>query len=139
MVPIVERQQIVPNLHELIVEAPDVANSIQPGQFVIVRPEVTGERIPLTVADWDVDRGTITTIFMQVGASTSKLARLKAGDTLPTCAGPLGQPSAIENFGTVLGVGGCYGIGSLFPVMRAMAEAGNEVHMMLEARSSYLF
>ena len=138
MVAVLERRQIVPNLHELTVEAPEVARSILPGQFVIVRPDERGERIPLTVADWDRERGTVTVLFMQAGASTAKLARLAGGGTLPTCAGPLGRPSEIANYGTVLGVGGCYGIGSLYPVMRAMAEAGNEVHMLLEGRSSYL-
>jgi ferredoxin--NADP+ reductase len=136
--PVIERRQIVPNLHELVVEAPEVARSVRPGQFVIVRPDERGERTPLTVADWDRDRNTVTTVFLQVGASTAKLARLKAGDTIPTFAGPLGVPSPIENWGTVLCIGGCYGIASVFPIARALAAAGNEVHVLLEARSSYL-
>src|SRR5512139_1488893 len=135
---VIERRMIVPNLHEFVVEAPEVAKSISPGNFVIVRPDETGERVPLTVADWDTEAGTVTCIFMQVGASTSKLARLKPGDTIPTFAGPLGRETEIAHFGTVLCVGGCYGIGSVYPIARALKEKGNTIVSMLEARSSYL-
>ena len=135
---IIERRMIVPNLHEFTVEAPNVVESVQPGNFIIVRPDELGERIPLSVADWDRQAGTVTSIFMQVGASTAKLARLKAGDTIPTCAGPLGRETEIGEFGTVLCVGGCYGIGSIYPLARALKEASNEVYALLEARSSYL-
>ncbi len=135
---IIERRMIVPNLHEFTVEAPNVVESVQPGNFIIVRPDELGERIPLSVADWDRQAGTVTSIFMQVGASTAKLARLKAGDTIPTCAGPLGRETEIGEFGTVLCVGGCYGIGSIYPIARALKEASNEVYALLEARSSYL-
>jgi len=135
---VVGRRMIVPNIHELIVEAPLVATAAQPGNFVIVRPDETGERVPLTVADWDPEGGTVTSIFLQVGASTAKLARLKAGDEIPTYAGPLGKDAEIANFGTVLCVGGCYGIGSIYPVARALHEAGNTVYVLVEARSRYL-
>jgi len=135
---VVVRRMIVPNIHELIVEAPLVATAAQPGNFVIVRPDETGERVPLTVADWDPEGGTVTSIFLQVGASTAKLARLKAGDEIPTYAGPLGKDAEIANFGTVLCVGGCYGIGSIYPVARALHEAGNTVYVLVEARSRYL-
>jgi len=129
---------IVPNMHEFVVEAPEVAKSISPGNFVIVRPDENGERVPLSGADWNRDAGTVTCIFMQVGASTSKLARLKPGDTIPTFAGPLGRETEIAHFGTVLCVGGCYGIGSVYPIARALKEKGNTIVSMLEARSSYL-
>ncbi|HUX06586.1 MAG TPA: sulfide/dihydroorotate dehydrogenase-like FAD/NAD-binding protein [Acidobacteriota bacterium] len=135
---IIERRMIVPNLHEFTVEAPQAAESIQPGNFIIVRPDEPGERIPLSVADWDKAAGTVTSIFMQVGGSTSKLARLKPGDSIPTCVGPLGKETEIENFGTVLCVGGCYGIGSIYPIARALKESGNKVFTLLEARSMYL-
>ncbi|MFA4986091.1 MAG: sulfide/dihydroorotate dehydrogenase-like FAD/NAD-binding protein [Candidatus Brocadiia bacterium] len=135
---IVDVKHVVPNMHELIVEAPAVAESVQPGNFVIVRADAQGERIPLSVADWDRDAGTVTSVFMQVGASTAKLARLKAGDTIPTYAGPLGRGTAISKFGTVICIGGCYGIGSIYPVARAMKEAGNKVFTIIEARSSFL-
>ncbi len=138
MYEVIERRMIVPNLHEFIVKAPAVATSVKPGQFVIVRPDELGERIPLSVADWDREAGTVTSIFMQVGGSTAKLARLKAGQTIPTYAGPLGKPTAIEKVGTVLCVGGCYGIGSIYPVARAFKEAGNTVVTFIEARGGFL-
>ena len=138
MYKVVERRMIVPNMHEFTVLAPAVAESIKPGNFIIVRPDATGERIPLSVADWDREAGTVTSIFMQVGASTAKLARLKPGDSVPTYAGPLGRDSVIDKFGTVLLVGGCYGIGSLYPTARALKEAGNKVVTLIEARSSFL-
>ena len=138
MYKVIERRMIVPNLHEFVVEAPEVAKSIRPGNFVIIRPDEEGERIPLSVADWDREAGTVTVIFMQVGASTAKLARLKPGDTIPTFAGPLGRETEIENFGTVLCIGGCYGIGSIYPIARVLKEEGNTVHVLLEARSSFL-
>ena len=138
MYEVIERRMIVPNLHEFIVRAPAVARSVKSGQFVIVRPEEHGERIPLSVADWDREAGTVTSILMQVGASTAKLARLKPGQTIPTYAGPLGKRTATEYFGTVLCVGGCYGIGSIYPIARALKEAGNKVYTFLEARSAFL-
>lgn len=138
MYKIIERRMIVPNLHEFTVLAPAVAQSVKPGNFVIVRPDKYGERIPLSVAEWDREKGTVTSIFMQVGGSTAKLARLKPGDTIPTYVGPLGKETVIDNFGTVLCVGGCYGIGSIYPIARALKEAKNRVYVLLEARSSFL-
>jgi ferredoxin--NADP+ reductase len=138
MAKIIERRMIVPNLHEFTVLAPIVAESVRPGNFVIVRPDEYGERIPLTVADWDREAGTVTSIFMQVGGSTAKLARLKPGDSVPTFAGPLGKETEIGPFGTVFCVGGCYGIGSIYPIARGLKEAGNKVVTLIEARSSYL-
>ncbi|MCP4546365.1 MAG: sulfide/dihydroorotate dehydrogenase-like FAD/NAD-binding protein [bacterium] len=138
MYKVIERKMIVPNLHELTIEAPAVAASVQAGNFVVLRPDDRGERTPLSVADWDREAGTVTSIFMQVGASTAKLAQLQPGDTIPTFSGPLGRETVIDNFGTVLCVGGCYGIGSIYPVARALKRAGNRVCTLVEARSSYL-
>ncbi len=138
MVPVVERRMIVPNLHVLTVEAPEVAEAARPGNFVILRPDEQGERIPLTLADWDTAAGTATSVFVQVGASTAKLARLRPGDTIPSYAGPLGNETEIGEFGTVLLIGGCYGIGSIRPIARALRAAGNRVVALVEARSSYL-
>jgi ferredoxin--NADP+ reductase len=135
---IVERRMIVPNLHEFTVEAPQVTMAVRPGNFVILRADETGERVPLSVADWDPEAGTVTSVFLQVGGSTAKLARLKAGDSIPTYAGPLGKEAEISNFGTVLCIGGCYGIGSIYPVARALHEAGNTIYTLLEGRSQYL-
>ncbi|MBA4417281.1 MAG: ferredoxin-NADP reductase [Syntrophus sp. (in: bacteria)] len=135
---VIKREMVVPNMHLLVVEAPEIAAKIRPGQFVILRAEEEGERIPLSVADWDEEQGTISIIFMEVGASTGTLACLKSGDTIPTCVGPLGNPTEISNFGTVMCVSGCYGIGSMYPVIKELKKAGNKVLTVLEARSSYL-
>lgn len=135
---IVERKMIVPNMHLLTLDAPEIASKVRPGQFVIVRATEEGERIPLSVADWDADKGTITIIFMEVGASTGALACLQADDAVATCVGPLGNETEIADFGTVLCLAGCYGIGSIFPVARELKKAGNRIITVLEARSSYL-
>ena len=138
MVTVVERRMIVPNVHVLTVEAPEVAEAARPGNFVILRPDEQGERIPLTVADWDAKAGTVTSIFTQVGASTAKLARLRAGGAIPSYAGPLGNETEIDAFGTVVVIGGCYGIGSIRPIAQALRAAGNRVFALLEARSAFL-
>jgi ferredoxin--NADP+ reductase len=138
VVTVVERRMIVPNVHVLTVEAPEVAEAARPGNFVILRPDEQGERIPLTVADWDAKAGTVTSIFTQVGASTAKLARLRAGGTIPSYAGPLGNETEIDAFGTVVVIGGCYGIGSIRPIAQALRAAGNRVFALIEARSAFL-
>jgi NAD(P)H-flavin reductase len=135
---VIAREMIVPNMHLLTVEVPDVARKIEPGQFVIVRADEDGERIPLSVADFDREQGTITIVFMEVGASTGVLAGLKAGDSIPTCVGPLGNATETGHFGKVMLVAGCYGIGSMYPVCRQLKQSGNRIITVLEARSSYL-
>jgi ferredoxin--NADP+ reductase len=139
MIPVLERTMVAPNIHNLRLHAPDVARAAQPGQFVILQPEEDGERIPLTISDWDTETGEITVVFMQIGATTNKLAALNAGDNIPTAAGPLGNPMELGSFGTVLLVGGCYGIASIYPVARALKAMGNKIICVVEARSSFLF
>lgn len=133
-----EKQKLVPNIHLIQVEAPAVAEKAQPGQFVIVMIDEKGERIPLTIADWDREGGSITIVFMEVGTSTQRLATFKAGDSIYSLVGPLGIPTHIDTFGTVVCVGGCYGIAAMMPIVRAMKEAGNRVISVIEARSRYL-
>jgi ferredoxin--NADP+ reductase len=133
-----ERKMIVPNLHLITVHAPEIAGVIEPGQFIIVRADPEAERLPLSVADWDRNEGTLSAVFMEVGASTRKLAGLEPGTRIPTVVGPLGKPSEVANFGTVVCIGGCYGIASLLPLIRSLHEKGNEVYAVIEARSSYL-
>ncbi len=137
-VTVVERRPLAPNIQLLTVQAPVVARKIQPGQFVIIRPDDVAERTPLTVADWDRDKGTVTSIFMTVGTSTYKMSRLKPGDTIPTYVGPLGHPIELANFGTVVLIGGCYGIGIIYPMARALKEQGNHVISIVEGRSKFL-
>jgi ferredoxin--NADP+ reductase len=136
---VIKSEMIVPNIHLLTVESPTIARQVQPGQFVIVRADEDSERIPLSIADWDTEEGTVTVLLMNVGSSTSSLASLKAGMNIATMVGPLGNPTEIEKFGNVVCLGGCYGIGSIFPIARALKEKGNQVITVIEARSSYLF
>jgi len=138
MAKIVENRMLVPNLHQAIIQAPEIAQAVKPGQFAILRVEQDGERIPLTLSDWDREAGTITLVYLNIGQTTQKLAALQAGEDLPTVAGPLGNPMEIGRFGNVLCVGGCYGIASIYPIARALKEAGNRVTVVVEARSSYL-
>src|SRR5512139_2043456 len=138
MVKILENKMIVPNICMITVVAPEIARSVKAGQFVIVRVDEDGERIPLTVSDWDINQGTITIVYMLVGKTTQKLAALTTNDALATVVGPLGNPMEIDAFGKVACIGGCYGIASLYPIARALKEKGNHVTMILEARSSYL-
>ena len=135
---ILTRERLAPNLHLLEVEAPEVAGKCRPGQFVIVMPDERGERIPLSIADWDIERGSVTAVFLVVGTSTRKLAALKAGDEVPVFVGPLGRPSEIGAFGTVVLVVGCFGIGALFPTARALKAAGNRVVALIDAKAEYL-
>lgn len=138
MYKVLARQMIVPNMHILKVYSPDMAMKAEPGNFVLLIPDENGERIPLTMSDWDIEEGSITSIFMEVGATTRKLAQLNAGDSINAYVGPLGLPTEIKNFGTVVCAGGCYGIGAIYPIAKALKEAGNQVISVIEARSSFL-
>jgi ferredoxin--NADP+ reductase len=138
MAEVIEKVALVPNMHLLKVKAPLIAAKVQPGQFVVVRADEFSERIPLTVADWDVGEGSVSCLFMEVGTSTRKLTMLRVGDSLPTFVGPLGQPLELEKFGTVVCAGGCYGIGITYAIARALKALGNRVISMVEARSSFL-
>lgn len=139
MVSIIENKMIVPNICMITVSAPEIAQSVQAGQFVILRVDEDGERIPLTVSDWDVEQGTITLVYLLVGKTTQKLASLTAMDQLATVVGPLGNAMEIDHYGKVVCIGGCYGIASIYPIARALKEKGNRVTLIVEARSSYLF
>jgi NAD(P)H-flavin reductase len=135
---ILKKQELVPNIHLVKFLAPAIANKAQPGQFVIITIDDKGERIPLTIADWDQTEGSITVVFMEVGTTTQRFATLYAGDSIDSLVGPLGNPAHIEKVGTVACVGGCYGIAAMMPIARAMKEAGNKVISIIEARSKYL-
>lgn len=138
MATILKRERLVPNIHLLQVHAPQIAKKCKPGQFVIVMPDERGERIPLTIADWDREKESITAVVLVVGTSTHKLSQLKAGDEVPVFVGPLGNPSEIEKFGTVVLAGGCFGIGAIYPIARALKEAGNEIITLLDIKANYL-
>ncbi|UCC40070.1 MAG: sulfide/dihydroorotate dehydrogenase-like FAD/NAD-binding protein [Candidatus Aminicenantes bacterium] len=138
MAKILKRERLVPNIHLIEVEAPEIAMKSKPGQFVIIMPDERGERIPLTIADWDREKGSVTSIFMVVGTSTHKLSYLKTGDEVPVFVGPLGKPSEIEKFGTVLCAGGCFGIAAIYPIARALKEAGNKIIILLDVKANYV-
>ena len=138
MVKILEKRQIVPNVHECVVKAPEVAKKALPGQFVIIIPDEFSERIPMTISDWDVKEGTITFIFLEVGTATERLAELKPGDNIYSFTGPLGKAFEIDKIGTVALVGGCYGIGGIYPLARALKKKKNKVISYSEARSKFL-
>lgn len=135
MFKILEKQVFSPIIKQMVIEAPRVARKCQPGQFVILRIHEEGERIPLTIADFDREKGTITIVFQEVGKTTKQLGTLEAGDYIKDFVGPLGTPSHIENFGTVICVGGGVGIAPVFPIARALKEAGNHVISIIGART----
>ena len=135
---ILEKQDLTPVIHLWTLDAPRVARKAQAGQFVILHHGEDGERIPLTIADWDRDAGTVTVVFMEVGASTEKFARLKVGDAIDDFVGPLGKPTEIENYGTVVCVAGGFAIATIVPIARAMQAAGNRVVSIMGFRTKEL-
>ena len=138
MFKIIAKEKLNPVIDCLRVEAPALAKKAKAGQFVIIRVDEVGERIPLTLADWDAKEGTITLVAMEVGTSTRKLGLLKAGDVLTNLVGPLGLPSDIEKFGTVVCVGGGVGIAPIHPIARSLRQAGNKVISIIGARNKDL-
>ncbi len=133
-----DKEQLSEIIYRLVVEVPRVAKKRKAGQFVMIRVDETGERIPLTIADSDPEAGTITIIFQTVGYTTKLLATLGVGDYIQDVAGPLGHPTHIENFGTVVSIGGGLGTALGMPITKALYEAGNHVIAMISARNKNL-
>ncbi|MFC1984403.1 sulfide/dihydroorotate dehydrogenase-like FAD/NAD-binding protein [Chloroflexota bacterium] len=138
MYEILLRRDLVPNIHLFKIAAPDVVKRAQAGQFVVIRVDEKGERIPLTIADWDREGGGITIVFMEVGTTTRRLALLEAGDSIADFIGPLGLPTHIEKFGTVACVAGGFAVATIMPIARAMRAAGNRVISIMGARNKDL-
>jgi ferredoxin--NADP+ reductase len=138
MYEILEIQVLSDNVKLMKVRAPLVAKKALAGQFIILRIDENGERIPLTIADYDRKKGTITIIFMEVGKTTKQLGTMKEGEKLLNFAGPLGVASEIEKYGTVVCIGGGVGIAPLYPVVRELKKAGNYVISILGARNEKL-
>jgi ferredoxin--NADP+ reductase len=136
MFKIVSKDILAPSIKLIKVAAPEVAAKAQPGQFIILRKDEKGERIPLTIADFDRDKGILTLIFQEVGRSTRELGELNEGDCILDLVGPLGKPSEINQYGQVVCVGGGVGVAPVYPITRAMKEAGNQVISIIGARSS---
>ena len=135
---IVRKEQFSEKVFLLEVEAPLIAKSRKAGNFVIVRVGKKGERVPLTIADADINKGTITLVVQAVGLSTTKLCALNEGDLIDDVVGPLGNPTHIEKFGTVLCAGGGVGVAPMLPIIKALKEAGNRVLSVLAGRSKDL-
>ena len=135
---IASRETLASKIHLFKIEAPAVARKALAGQFVVVRIDERGERIPLTLADWDGKEGSVTLVFMEVGATTFRLALLKAGDFIADFVGPLGVPSDIDNFGTVVCVAGGVGAAPIAPIAKVLKKKGNKIISILGARSKDL-
>jgi glutamate synthase (NADPH/NADH) small chain len=132
---IVEKRDLAPSLTLFKLYVPDIAKKVKAGQFVVLRADDYAERIPLTVAEFDRKKGLITVIFQAVGSSTQKMAKYEKGQTLLDVVGPLGRPSHIEKFGTVVCVGGGVGVAPVLPIAKALFEAGNRVISIIGART----
>ncbi|MDH7498556.1 MAG: sulfide/dihydroorotate dehydrogenase-like FAD/NAD-binding protein, partial [Syntrophomonadaceae bacterium] len=129
------KRELAPRIKLLAVEAAEIARKAKPGQFIVLRINEEGERIPLTIADFDPVAGTVTIIFQEVGRTTEVLGTLEEGDCILDFVGPLGLPSHIEAVGTVVCVGGGVGVAPVYPVARALHQAGNRVISIIGARS----
>lgn len=135
---ILSKRELCPNQYEITIDAPYVVRNAKAGQFIIFRAEEDGERVPLTIADVDKEKGVLTLVFMAVGYSTKKLAALEVGDELVDLVGPLGKPTHIENYGTVVCVAGGYGAAPCYLIAKAFKDAGNKVYMIMGARTKDL-
>ncbi|MDY2637173.1 MAG: sulfide/dihydroorotate dehydrogenase-like FAD/NAD-binding protein [Phascolarctobacterium sp.] len=139
MAKILSKELIAPQVYEMVVDAPLVAHKCQPGQFVIVRTDEFSERVPLTIADFNRETGTITLIIQAIGNSTHHLCEaLNVGDDILDVVGPLGRPSEMGKFGTVVVVGGGIGVAPVYPIARAYHELGNKVISIIGARDKDL-
>ena len=132
---IVQKRVLGPDSKMFVVEAPYVARNAKPGQFIILRVNEKGERIPLTIAGSDREKGLVTIIFQEVGKTTKLLGTLEEGDEILDFVGPLGKPTEIENFGTVMTLGGGFGTAVLYPLVKAIKEKGNYVITAIGART----
>ena len=135
---IVKKRMLAPSIALMEIEAPAVAAKVEPGQFIIVRIDDVGERIPLTVMDYNRELGTVTIVVQNVGYSSAIIAALEEGDFFKDFVGPLGVPSDIEKYGTVVCVGGGLGNAPIYPIARALKAAGNYVITVIGARTADL-
>ncbi len=133
MYKILRKESLTPTVHRIEIEAPAVARKAQPGQFIMLIVDEKGERIPLTIASWDHKQGSISIVVSEVGTTTSKLGKLKQGDSLAHFVGPLGKPATIDKFGNVACVAMGYGMATIVPIARALREAQNRVYSVISA------
>jgi ferredoxin--NADP+ reductase len=135
MFKIIDKKRISDQVDEIAVEAPYIAGHAEPGNFVVLRIHEKGERIPLTIADTDTARGTITLLFMKIGKTTEELGTLNPGDTIRDIAGPLGHPTPIKRYGHCALVGGGIGAATLYPILKGLKAKRNRVTVILGART----
>ncbi|MCB4791608.1 MAG: sulfide/dihydroorotate dehydrogenase-like FAD/NAD-binding protein [Elusimicrobia bacterium] len=135
---IISKINLANNVKQIEVQAPQIAKKALAGQFVMLRVSEKGERIPLTIAGKNIDKGTITFIFQEIGKTTASLGRLEPGDNIPDILGPLGHPTEIKKIGTVAAIGGGVGVAEILPVAKAYKEAGNKVIGIIGARNKDL-
>ena len=135
---ILYKKELCANQYEIKVKAPFITKNAKAGQFIILRTDKNSERIPLTIADYDRKNEILTIVYMAVGYTTKKLASLEVGDEIEDIVGPLGVPTHIKNYGTVICVAGGYGAAPCYLIAKAFKEAGNKVHMVMGARTKDL-
>lgn len=135
---ILSKKELAENMFEITVDAPFITRRGKAGQFIILRVDQDGERIPLTIADINQEKGELTIVFMAVGFTTKKLAKLNVGEDICDLVGPLGQPTHIKKHGTVVCVAGGYGAAPCYLIAKAYKEAGNRVIMIMGARKAEL-
>ena len=135
---LLSKKELCAGQFEYTIEAPFVTRNAKAGQFVILRVEENGERFPLTIADVDKEKGELTIVFMAVGYSTKKLAQIEVGEEILDVTGPLGQPTHVENYGTVVCIAGGYGAAPCYLIAKAFKDAGNKVYMISGARTKDL-
>ncbi|MCE5274742.1 MAG: sulfide/dihydroorotate dehydrogenase-like FAD/NAD-binding protein [Syntrophaceae bacterium] len=135
---ILAKEQLSENVFKMVLDAPKIAQKRKAGQFVVIRIHEEGERVPLTIADADAAKGTVTIIFQVVGKSTGQLSDLNAGEELLDLVGPLGKATHIEKVGTVACIGGGVGIAPVYPITQALKNAGNHVISIIGARTKDL-
>jgi len=134
MFEILEKTELAPKICKFVLNTPEIARRHKAGQFIILRPDERGERVPMSVADLDRERGTVTTVVQEVGLTSAKLCAMNVGDRIADVVGPLGRPTHIEKFGTAVCVGGGVGIPPLHPIARRLKEMGNYVISILGGR-----
>ncbi len=138
MYKITEKTFLQENVVRMVFEAPEIARKRKAGQFIILMMDDKGERIPLTIVDSDSEKGTLTIIFQIVGKTTACMAQMNVGDSIKHVLGPLGHPTEIENFGTVVCVGGGVGVGVVYPIAAALKKTGNKVISIIGSRTKDL-
>jgi ferredoxin--NADP+ reductase len=138
MYEIVKAEKLTPDVTRLEIAAPHIAKKAMAGQFVMLTVDEHGERIPLTMADYSAEKGTVTIAALEIGKTTKKLGTLKAGDKLFSLVGPLGLPTELKNYGTVVCVGGGIGLALMYPVVRSLKQAGNRMVSIIGAKNKDL-